>query len=86
MSVRCDYLLAYQSVTPDFDPRLARGRWMSGIAGAMELDWLLTENADVLLGVGVEDVFAPTYLDVQSTRVTLPPVRAFAEAGARIRF
>jgi hypothetical protein len=87
VSVRCDYLLAYQSVSPDSDPQLARGRWMSGIAGATELDWLLTGNLDALLGVGVEDVFAPTYLDVQGTRVaTLPPLRAFAELGGRIRF
>jgi hypothetical protein len=60
---------------------------MSGLASAIDMDWLLVGNADVLLGAGVEDVFAPTYLDVQGTRVaTLPPLRAFAELGARFRF
>jgi hypothetical protein len=87
LSIRLDYLLLDQAVTPDGSPQQAKSRTMSGIAGAMEVGWLLAGNADLLVGFGMEDVFFPTYLDLQGTRVaTLPPLRAFGEIGGRLRF
>jgi hypothetical protein len=86
-SVRLDYVLLDQAVTPDGAPQLAKSRAMSGIAGAMDVGWLLAGNTDLLAGLGIEDVFSPTYLDLQGTRVaTLPPLRAFGEMGCRLRF
>jgi hypothetical protein len=42
---------------------------------------------EAILGLGLEEVFVPTYVALQGARVaTLPALRAGAEAGLRLRF
>jgi hypothetical protein len=89
LSVRADYLVVRQStthydandqsVTKDFDPR-------SGLDAAFDVDWLLAPSVDLVVGLGLEYVFGLTYIDSQSARVTIPVLRATAEAGARLWF
>jgi hypothetical protein len=90
LSLRADYLLLFQSVTHfDFDdPKpVTRDRFLSGIDAFVDANWLLSTDVALLAGVGLEDVFAPTYVDLKDARVaTLPPLRGAAEVGFGIRF
>jgi hypothetical protein len=90
LSLRADYLLLFQSVTHfDFDdPKpVTRHRFLSGIDAFVDTSWLLSADVALLAGVGLEDVFAPTYIDVRDARVaTLPALRGAAEVGFCIRF
>jgi hypothetical protein len=90
LSVRADYLLVRQSAThfDADDPRpVTQARWLSGADALVEAGWLLSSDVEVAAGVGGEDVFAPTYVEVRNTLVaTLPPVRLLAQLGVRLRF
>jgi hypothetical protein len=90
LSLRADYLLLFQSVTHfDFDdPKpVTRDRFLSGIDAFADTSWLLSTDVALLAGVGLEDVFSPTYIDVRDARVaTLPALRGAAEVGFCIRF
>jgi hypothetical protein len=87
---RADYLVVRQSAThfDADDPRPAtQARWLSGADAFLEAGWLLSSDLEAILGVGVEDVMAPTYVQVRNTQVaTLPPVRLLAELGVKLRF
>jgi hypothetical protein len=62
-------------------------RWLSGADAVADVTWAFSTEVEALLGVGLEVVFSPTYINVRDERVgTLPPVRALGEAGFRLRF
>jgi hypothetical protein len=85
LALRADYVGMRQSISR-FSGE-GRDRWLSGVAGVVEGDWLFAPDVEVVLGLGLADLFAPTYVDVQGvTKATIPPVRALAEAGFRLRF
>jgi hypothetical protein len=88
-SVRLDYLLLDQAMT-HFVPggsSQSQARWLSGLDVLVDGSWRFVPDVEAILGVGLEDVFAPTYVTLQGARVaTLPELRALAEAGLRLRF
>jgi len=88
MAVRADYVVMRQSMSRFADESPGeRDSWLSGADVVVEGDWLFARDVEVVLGLGVIDVFTPTYVDVQGTRVaTIPPLRGLAEAGFRLRF
>jgi hypothetical protein len=85
LGLHVDYVGMRQSMS-----RLSGGgydRWLSGVEGVVEGDWLFAPDVEVVLGLGLADMFATTYVDVQSVRVaTIPPIRALGEVGFRLRF
>ena len=90
VSVRADYVLFYEALThtsPAVTSPVTQSRWLSAIDLVLEGDWLFSQNIGLLVGVGAQDSFSPTYVDLQGVRVaTLPPLRAKAETGLRVRF
>ncbi len=90
LSVRSEYLLANQSMT-NFPSRgagpLTRSRWISGLDVALDGRWLLTGAVDLILGVGLEELFGRTYVDRMGDRAaTLPTLRGFTEVGLGVGF
>jgi hypothetical protein len=89
-SLRADYVLMNQTVTH----RSASGadlstmaRTLSGVDAMVDLQWRLGANVDLMVGVGVEEMLATTYVDMNGARVaTMPPVSLIAEGGLRLRF
>jgi hypothetical protein len=62
-------------------------RWLSGVDGVVEGDWLFAPNVEVVLGLGLADMFASTDIDVHREKVaSIPPLRALGELGFRLRF
>ncbi len=90
LSLRADYLLVRESVThfdSDDPAPVTRSRWLSGFDAVADVSWVLSSEVEVLLGVGLEDVLAPTYVNDRNVRVaTLPALRAVGEGGFRLRF
>jgi hypothetical protein len=89
LALRVDYLAMRQSISrlsTDGGGRSGFDRWLSGVDGVLEGDWLFAPDVEVVLGLGLADVFAPTYVDFQGARTTIPPLRALGEAGFRLRF
>jgi hypothetical protein len=90
MALRADYVVESQSVThyaPDGPDVSTRSRLLSGLDALIDAEWRLARNADALVGVGIEEIFGTTYIDLNGARVaTLPPFRAVAETGLRVRF
>ena len=87
-SARIDYLAAYQQVT-----RFAAGQsttqdaWLSGMGGAVDAELQVSSGANLVLGVGFEELFSPTYVFVRGVQVDeLPASRLLAEAGVRLGF
>jgi hypothetical protein len=91
LSIRAEYLLERLSMSRDASSTgpSVRARWLSGVEAAGDVRWAFTPagGAAALAGVGIVDVFSPTYVTVRGAQVaTLPPVRLFAEAGCELRF
>ncbi len=90
VSFRVDYLLVRESAAhfdSDDPSPVALVRWLSGVDTFIDAGWLLSSQIAVVAGVGLEDVWSPTYVNVRDVRVaTLPPLRAVAEAGFQLRF
>jgi hypothetical protein len=90
LALHADYLVVQQSmsrIASTTSSPAAYDRWLSGAQAVVEGDWLFVPDVEMVLGVGIADVFAPTHIIVQGAQVaTLPAVRALAEAGLRIRF
>jgi hypothetical protein len=89
LALRVDYVGMRQSISSFSASTSPSGydRWLSGVDGVVEGDWLFATDVEVVLGLGLADVFAPTYVDVQGTRVaTIPPLRGLGEVGFRLRF
>jgi len=87
-SLRVDYVLLREAATHSDDPSpVTRARWLSGVDGYVDAAWFLTADLAALVGIGVEDVLAPTYVNVRGTQVaTIPALRLVAELGVRLRF
>ncbi len=90
VTIRVDYVLVRESATHlDFDDPgpVDAARWMSGVDTFLDGQLLLSSQIAAVAGIGVEDVWAPTYVYVRDERVaTLPALRAVAEAGFQLRF
>ena len=89
-SVRADYLLEHESAThfdSDDPSPVTRGRWVSGMDAFADVSLLLSSQIAAVMGFGLEDVWAPTYVYVRNEPVaTLPRLRALVEAGFQLRF
>jgi hypothetical protein len=90
VAIRLDYVLMRQSISrleTQPSPVSSYSRWLSGAAVTLEGDWLFAPNVELVVGVGVADLFAPTYVNVQGVRVaTIPEFRVLPDAGFRLRF
>lgn len=90
VALRADYLVARESVThfdSDDPSPVTQARWVSGVDTFVDANLLLSSQIAVVAGVGIEDVWSPTYVYVRDVRVaTLPVFRAVAEAGFQLRF
>ncbi len=85
LSVRVDYLVELLSAT-GFAKTHSRPP-VSGVDALVQAGLQLTTDVDALVGFGLEDAFAKTYIDLQGARVaTLPSWGPVAEAGVRLRF
>ena len=91
VAFRVDYLLVRESAThfDSDDPSPVELRAMD--LGGRHVRRLQlapgVQQIAVMAGVGLEDVWSPTYVYVRGLRVaTLPPLRAVAEAGFQLRF
>ncbi len=90
LSLRVDYLVVRESAThfdSDDPSPVTASRWVSGVDTFLDGELLLSSEIAAVLGLGVEDVWAPTYIYVHDERVaTLPVLRVVAEAGFQLRF
>jgi hypothetical protein len=78
-----------QTVTHRSDgaDRSTRARPLSGVDAMVEVEWRIGASADVVVGAGLEEMFATTYIDLNGARVaTLPPLSLLAQGGVRLRF
>jgi hypothetical protein len=91
-SLRADYVVVRESATNCMDgpgsTDCTSPRLRSGIDGYIDGDWLFAHGAEIVLGVGLEDVLASTEVTVLAgnVRATIPPLRVVGEAGVRLRF
>jgi hypothetical protein len=90
LSLRVDYILVRESAThfdSDDPSPVNASRWISGVDTFLDGQFLLSSQILAIAGVGLEDVWAPTYVYVHDERVaTLPALRAVVEAGFQLRF
>jgi hypothetical protein len=87
--IRVDYVLEYTSVSHfgTIASDESRHRLMSGVDVLAGIDWMFAPKVGLVAGIGAEDVFFSTYVDVDGARkATLVPLRATAELGFRVRF
>jgi hypothetical protein len=87
-SLRVDCLLLEQAMTHFVPggPKQSRDELRPGLEVFVDGSWRFAPDVEAILGVGLEDVFAPTYVNLQGARAaTLPALRASAEAGLRLR-
>jgi hypothetical protein len=88
--LRADYVLERQSLSHfsgDEPAPVSFDRWMSGMDALVGIDWMFAPDVGLVAGVGGEDVFSPTYIQVRGAPAgTLPALRGVAESGFRIRF
>ncbi len=89
-ALRADYVLMNQTVTHRSGTGAdvsTRARPLSGVDAMVEVEWRLGAGADVVVGAGLEEMFATTYIDLNGARVaTLPPLSLLAQGGLRLRF
>ncbi len=87
LALRVDYVAMRQSISW-LAGNEGDSRWLSGVDGVVEGDWLFAPDVEVVLGLGLADLFAPTYVEVPKgvPKATIPPLRALGEAGFRLRF
>jgi hypothetical protein len=89
-SLRADYVLMNQTVTHHSASGAdlsTMARTLSGVDAMVEMQGRLGANVDLLAGVGLEEMFAATYVDMNGARVaTLPPLSLVAQGGVRLRF
>lgn len=94
VAVRADYLEVYQSLKPTGSTLVLDGRtatmgerWQPGLGAVVDLSWLVIPDIEALLGVGVEDVFSSTNVQVHDGPLAvIPPLRVIGEAGLRMKF
>ena len=88
-SLRADYLVVHEEAAHFDGDELSpttRGRWLSGFDAVAEASWFPTPEIGILAGIGMEDVLAPTYVELKTVQETIPAVRVIGEAGLRLRF
>jgi hypothetical protein len=89
VSVAPEYVLERLSATytSPGSTSSTRARWLSGAGLGVDLRWLAATNLEVLAGIGVDDVFSPTYIVVRGLPAkTLPAVRGLGSFGLAIGF
>ena len=88
--IRADYVLQRPSLThfsAQTPSSATQERWMSGMDALVGVEWRFSSEVGLLAGIGGEDVFSTTYVQVQGAPVaTLPPLRGVAEVGFRLGF
>jgi hypothetical protein len=88
--LRLDYVLMSQSLSHESltgSTASTRSRALSGGDVLAEFEWECAPGVELVLGAGVEEMFATTYIDLNGARVAaLPPLSALAEAGLRLPF
>jgi hypothetical protein len=88
-SLRADYVLMNQSVThySASGDLSTMARALSGVDAVIEVEGRVGPKVDLLVGAGIEEMLATTYVDMNGARVgTLPPLSAIAQGGLRLRF
>ena len=92
LAVRADYLVEYLSMTryPTGAPGVVeetQSRAVSAVDAFVEGSVRLASGLELVIGLGIEDDFSPTYITVRAAQVaTIPELRAMAETGLRIGF
>ncbi len=88
-SIRVDYLLLYEQlspVTPRGENVPSRESVLSGCDGMVDGSWLFAPSVEIVVGAGVE-VFPPTTIQQgRTTLASLPIARGLFEGGLRLRF
>jgi hypothetical protein len=88
-ALRADYVLMNQTVThySASGDLSTMARSLSGVDAVIEVEGRLGPKVDLLVGAGIEEMLATTYVDMNGARVgTLPPLTAIAQGGLRLRF
>jgi hypothetical protein len=90
VGLRLDYVLMSQSLSHQSltgSTASTRSRALSGGDVLAEFEWECAPGVELVLGGGIEEMFATTYIDLNGARVAaLPPLSALAEAGLRLPF
>jgi hypothetical protein len=90
VTIRVDYLLVRESATHwdgDESSPVTDHRWLSGVDTYLDGSLLLSSQIAAMVGFGLEDVFASTYVNLKDVHVaTIPPLRAVVEGGFQLRF
>jgi hypothetical protein len=89
-SIRAEYLLVEESAThfpSGGAPSKTLGSVVSGLGVTAGASWRVAPEVELVGGAGMEEVFAPVYVEVQHVRLaTIPPLRVLAEVGLRLDF
>lgn len=83
-SARIEYLVVDQQVTRG---STTKATWppLSGVGGTVDVEVRAAESVDVVIGLGLEEVFSPTYVYVGAEPAAeLSATRVTAEAGVRL--
>jgi hypothetical protein len=85
-SARLDYLVVDQQVTQvSSGGSSTLNVWVSGMGATVDAELRVSAGADLVLGVGFEELFSPTYVYVDGVALAnLPATRLTAEAGVRL--
>jgi hypothetical protein len=89
VSLGVDYVFERLSVTyvGSDSTSTMRARWLSGAGVSADLGWLFAPNLEVRAGMGMDDVFSPTYVLVRGVpTLTFPPLRGFGHLGLAVGF
>jgi hypothetical protein len=87
IALRVDYLALYESLRQA--PNTFEYRWLSGLGAVADLSWLLSADIEVMGGLGLEEAFGSTNVQVQASDqivANFPPLHVIGEAGLRVRF
>jgi hypothetical protein len=90
VTLRADYILVRESMTHDDSDDLTPvqdARWLSGVDTFFDGQLVLSTQIAAVAGIGLEDVWSPTYVLMHNVNVaTLPALRVVGEAGFQLRF
>jgi hypothetical protein len=86
-SLRADFLVVNERFTQQGEPNKTQWTHPLGVGLGVDASWLFASDVELVVGAGIEDVFAPTHVEVKSvTQVNLSPLSAVGEAGLRLDF
>lgn len=90
LAARADVMLMRHAMTraaTATTAELSHDRWLGALDFALEASWSFSEQLGVMVAGGAEVAFGTTTVSVGGSRVAdIPPIRAMAEIGGRIRF